>query len=111
MNGYDIDGVITIGVRPKKGDVVITGRTIDFYEETKDLEIDVPIYFNPYHHTIEDAGRWKAEMIQKLGIEKFYEDDLTQIKIIKLIYPKAKIIRIYQPPKRRINEKTRLLQM
>lgn len=89
--GFDIDGVITAGIRPGLNDVIITGRSYCMAKETFELlhsmDIFNPVYFNPNYranNTREQSGAWKAHMINELPhITKFFEDDPVQWKIIE----------------------------
>jgi len=92
LKGYDIDGVISLGLRPAKiGSVIITGRSYQEAELTnqllKGLDIDCPIYFAPWeikHKTRLKSAEWKEEIIRRLGVERFFEDDPIQFDYIKL---------------------------
>ena len=95
MNGYDIDGVLTKKVKPEKPYVVISGRTIDEWDKTiKQIGTDTPIYLRPYGKfgDVILAGIWKAEMITRFKIDKFYEDDKRQAEIISKYCPWCEII-------------------
>lgn len=95
MRGYDIDGVLTVGVKPEKPYVVISGRLIEQWDATvAEIGTAAPIYLRPYGepHDRILAGMWKAEMIQRLGIEQFLEDDPLQIEIIKRYNPKCAVV-------------------
>lgn len=91
IRGYDIDGVITAGVFPKKReDFIITGRSYLGFLQTvgmlKNKGILNAVYMNPVPSvevTRENAGLFKALMIQVLGVQEFWEDDELQADIIK----------------------------
>lgn len=94
MRAYDIDGVLTAGIKPEKPYVVISGRTIDEWEKTvAEIGTDAPIYLRPYgaygDHIL--AGMWKAEMIKRLGVTEFTEDVPLQAAIIQAYNPDCKI--------------------
>lgn len=102
INVYDFDGVVTDGLLPRAGDVIITGRCIDecgyVYDELKrvGLLMAVPVYFNPI--LLEDRGvgspearersaEHKCRVINQLyyngvEIDNIYEDDLLQIEFM-----------------------------
>lgn len=102
INLYDFDGVTNIGVTPRPGDIIITGRTIDEYSVVYDYlnSIDminkVIVYFNPINyekrgdHTLESrtySGVHKANIISNLldnsvEIGFYFEDDELQAKIV-----------------------------
>lgn len=100
--GYDFDGVITCGIKPREiSDVIITGRCIDEKEYVskvlRKLGIENEVFYNPMflkdrgNHTYLSrvySGIHKVETIDKLlknGIKvtRFFDDDEVQIKIIK----------------------------
>ena len=90
IHGFDIDGVITEGVIPTPDGVVITGRSYETAPETYHMlhkkGIFNPVYFNPVAYggtSLENSALWKAEVINRVGISKFYEDDPRQYDIIK----------------------------
>ncbi len=85
--GYDCDGVLVpLRVQLPSQFVIISGRLYDEWVRTL-AEIGhygMPVYLRPYgqYGDIEMAGRWKAEMINALGITDFYEDNTQQANII-----------------------------
>lgn len=100
LNGYDFDGVITAGVRPKSpSDVIITGRS---YEESLETYsylhrhgIYNAVYFMPYkfddkHPNL--SAEWKAFMIGMLNVETFHEDEIRQANIIKASHPNLEVV-------------------
>lgn len=95
MIGYDIDGVLTKGIKPKKPYVVISGRVISLWDKTiKEIGNNAPIYLRPYGERGDRilSGIWKAEMINKFGITKFYEDEEIQADIIKRYCPNCEVL-------------------
>jgi len=97
ITGYDIDGVLTAGYTPKPGDVVISGRTFAEYDKTAKQAAQIcPVYIRGSGRFGDDrdAGEFKAIMIQRLGVTKFYEDSETQIEIIKRINPDVEIVHV-----------------
>lgn len=99
MNVFDFDGVVSIGLMPLPGDVIITGRGYDeaevvFSELRNKLPYAnfIPVYFNPKTkingRTRDDSGNWKAFMILELirhgaEISTIFEDDEEQFDIIQ----------------------------
>ena len=101
MNGYDIDGVITAGVMPNPGDVIITGRSHEESAETyamlHKLGIFNAVYFNPldfHDKTPDDSGKWKALMCHYLIVEMFYEDEERQAEIIREVNPDTTVVMV-----------------
>lgn len=95
LRGYDIDGVLTEGVIPKKPYVVISGRTIGAWKQTlKDVGDKVPIYLRPYGEPANRdlSAKWKAEMIGRLGVKEFHEDDPYIADLIQRDCPSVKIV-------------------
>ncbi len=99
MNGYDIDGVLTKGVIPEEPYVIITGRPYLWAEKTfKELEnLGIKhhvVYLNPEsvdYYNPKISGAWKAEMINKLKITEFYEDEIIQADIIREVCKDCKL--------------------
>lgn len=102
VNIYDFDGVTSIGVTPRPGDIIITGRTIDEYSVVFDYlkKIDmldkVMVYFNTINyetrgdHTPEArlySAIHKASIIKMLlnnnvPIGYYFEDDPLQLEAV-----------------------------
>ncbi len=95
MRGYDYDGVITKGILPEPGDIIITGRCPpeDVERTYRDMEArgikNTAVYFMPPHlkqrgtpQGLRNTGMWKAKMIELLRLEEFFEDDATQYSVI-----------------------------
>lgn len=97
MTGYDIDGVLTSGIEPEAGSVVISGRTFAEYDDfAKAAAQKFPVYirgvgsYGDRHH----AGSFKAETIHRLSVTKFFEDDPLQIAIIHALNPECEIVKV-----------------
>jgi hypothetical protein len=98
LRGYDIDGTLTTGLVPIEPYVVISGRTMAEYDDTvKRLAANSPVYIrcSGLYGDQQDAGRFKANIINLLKIEEFYEDDPVQISIIRALAPICKVVRVY----------------
>lgn len=114
INGYDFDGVISIGITPQSpSDIIITGRCIDeqgyVLNILKERGINNKVMFNPMtlaergNHTEEArmrSGNHKAKTISKLkeeGIEvtRFFEDDKIQHNIIRRKHAKIELVYIH----------------
>jgi len=106
MNGYDIDGVITIGLLPQKDDIIISGRSKDELPETikliQKLNLDNSFYLNPIpfeQKTREKSGYFKVGMLNvfkemKVDIDKYFEDDPVQADIIEKHCTWISVVRI-----------------
>lgn len=94
--GYDIDGVLTAGVKPVGNYVVISGRTFAEYDDfAKKAATMAPVYIRgvgAYGDRIH-AGSFKAIMINILGVTEFHEDDDVQIDIITKNCPNCKVVK------------------
>lgn len=90
MYSFDLDGVISIGIRPGPDDVIITGRSAEEYKETykwlHDRGIHNPVFFSPVPFDSKTrliSGIHKSNMIRILGIERHFEDDPVQADVIR----------------------------
>lgn len=99
MNVFDYDGVITLGLAPTVGDVVVTGRAVDeasvvnhhLHMMLGDSAFKIPVYFNPMSknlgRTRHDSARHKVNVIKMLAeyneIVHVFEDDEIQFDILK----------------------------
>jgi len=80
---------------------IITGRS---YQEAEDLyneagELTLPVYFNPVTTKENDAQKivmWKAEMINRLKADKFYEDMPDEAVKLRLLCPGCKILLVHK---------------
>lgn len=100
MTGYDIDGVLTAGIRPEPGSphVVISGRlhtewyaTVEFL---RGLGVTGAVYLRPYgeYGDRKAAGNWKGMMVSLLGCSRFYEDDPYQAALVKEMNPSCDVV-------------------
>jgi len=106
VNGFDIDGVLTVGIRPGKDDIIISGRSFEEYPETKkwleDIGIKNEVYLNPLpfnQKTRETSGEHKAKTIKALKylgvhIVNFFEDDEIQKAVIEKECPEVKVVHV-----------------
>ena len=113
VNGYDFDGVVSIGINPTSSqDVIITGRCHDEQDYVRNIlkkrGITNIVYFNPMslaergNHTVEArtfSGKHKAQTIKELKeigitVSRFFEDDKIQYDIIKENHEKIDIVHI-----------------
>lgn len=105
MIGFDFDGVVTLGrpgLIPTIDDVIITGNTYvkGVLDYLKKNNIECRVYFQP-DPTATDrpnnryaAAVWKSEMVRRLRLDKFYEDDQRTCEILTASCPDTEIIRI-----------------
>lgn len=94
--GWDIDGVITAGLQPQSGAVVVSGRTWAEYDDVaKTIAAQFPTYIRGKgeYGDHEAAAYFKATMIWILGITEFHEDHPLQAKIIAGCCPNVTVIR------------------
>ena len=92
MFGYDCDGVLTAGIIPVKPYVVITGRGADKDDaHIESLRKDAPVYLRTpeYSHTPISIGYFKASIINKLGVTKFFENNVQEAIIIQINCPEC----------------------
>jgi hypothetical protein len=96
--GYDIDGVLTAGYTPTGDDVVISGRTFAEYDDVAKQAAQIcPVYIRgvgDYGDRMQ-AGRFKAQMILSLGVDRFYEDDPLQAAIIRFHAQDCEVVVVY----------------
>ena len=97
MKGYDIDGVLTAGVKPTPPYVIVSGRTFAEYDDfAKQAAQLAPLYIRGTgaYGDRRHAGEFKAGMIAYLGVTEFYEDDPLQADLIEQRNPQCKVIRV-----------------
>jgi hypothetical protein len=100
--GFDFNGVVDTGrFVPLEDEVIITGNTIPMVPGVlnwlKEHGINCAVYFQPRDYGANNmvvSGMWKAEMIKKLGLTKFYEDDPTQYNIIVNFCPECEVVKV-----------------
>jgi hypothetical protein len=86
LTGYDVDGVLTAGIKPEGPYIVITGRLMKAWDKTvKEIGTAAPIFMRPFGGDCDRvaAGHWKATVIALCGVSVFYEDDPVQAKVIR----------------------------
>lgn len=106
VNGFDCDGVITVGLYPGPDDVIITGRSFEEKHETYALfgikNISNQVYFNPLkfeEKTRKTSGEHKAQTILSLleagvRVVNFFEDDPIQWTIIEAQCPWVNVVHV-----------------
>jgi hypothetical protein len=110
INTFDIDGVIYLGkydgIYPGKGDIIITGRSVEEKPETLRMlnskGIDNEVFFNPLPFDQKSrltSGQHKGKIIKELidaGIKHgvHFEDDEIQIEEIRKIVPGVRIVHV-----------------
>lgn len=78
-------------------DAVVTGRS---WEESQDLydeagDLDIPVFFNPTSSKENDGHKivlWKAEIINRCGVTRFWEDVPQEYQQLKILCPNCKVI-------------------
>lgn len=125
MKGYDFDGVVSAGIKPQNGDIIITGRTVDRSGDIESMKKemgcpDVPVCYFPSKQTLdrnphmvdELVGRHKADHLRRMGIHDYYENNAEQKKIIEKYNPDVnvhlvgKVIKKYAVQNKKSNGKT-----
>jgi len=98
FRAYDYDGVVSAGIQAEKGAPVITGRTIDEMEKVdEETRKNHPVYFNPIglnEKTLEREIEWKAHIINKLGVEEYFEDLPEVVVALRKLCPKCRIVSV-----------------
>ena len=97
LYGYDIDGVCSKKIEKKHPYVVISGRTGAEWNDGglyAELAKDSPIFirYKGVAGDRDDAGNFKAMMINYLGVTVFYEDEEYQANIIRSQCPDCEVI-------------------
>jgi hypothetical protein len=106
INGFDCDGVITVGIYPGPHDIIITGRSYEEKPETEAMLLkrgitNSVIYNNVefIHKTRKSSGEHKAKYIKLLAdagivINNFFEDDPIQKEVIERECPWINVVHI-----------------
>lgn len=102
MRGFDFNGVVDTerpGLQPTIDDVIITGNTFvdEVYNYLESHGLRCAVYFPPdkrYGNKRYAVAVWKSEMIRRLGLTTFYEDDYLQADIIIESCPDCEVIRV-----------------
>lgn len=100
---YDFHGVLDSGIDVPETPIVITGARPDKESEIREtIGNKGQIYFFDGHDELTDEnknariGTWKAQMIKKLGVDKYYEDTKEQIEIIKAMNPNVTVVPVIE---------------
>jgi|SRR5579859_618579 len=102
MKAADFDGTYTrFSELHGKVDFVITGRGWDEFKTVDDgTKLDCPIFFNPSE---EDkimknyplsVVNHKADIINRAGVDVFFENMPQQVSLLKLFCPKCTIVQV-----------------
>lgn len=117
MNGFDCDGVITVGLFPGPNDVIITGRSFQEQPETEAMlkrkGITNKVIYNPSKYedkTRETAGAHKANILNTfkhngVDIITFFEDDEVQKAVIERECPWLNVVHVVHDLTNKENER------
>lgn len=90
MKGFDLDGVVTLGIYPGPDDVIVSGRSIEEAHATlgelRARGIKNQVFFAPWsmaEKSRRKSGEWKARVIGIMFIQTFFEDDPVQARVIR----------------------------
>lgn len=99
--GFDFNGVVDIGfARPDINSVIITGNTdvktvLDWLTEHG---IQCAVYFMPKRRNTKDhryaAAVWKSEMVRRLELDEFYDDDQRTVEIIQASCQNCRVLKV-----------------
>lgn len=92
MEAWDLDGTLT--GTPPSGACVISGRTFSEYDDlAKSIAGQLPLYIRGSGRPgdRQDAGEFKALMINRLGVTLYHEDDPIQAEIIQRSCPNCTV--------------------
>lgn len=100
--GFDFNGVVDTGragLQPTYNDVIITGNTFitEIYDYLDEHHLRCAVYFPPdkrYANKNNAVAVWKSEMIRRLRLDEFYEDNEVQYSILVDSCPDTTIIKI-----------------
>ncbi len=94
--GSDLDN--TYDTHPEihgEVDFIVTGNSWDKADEIMDTEdINKPVFWNPGKEELMDIVAHKANIINKTGAVKFFEDQEIQVNLLKTMCPHARIIQV-----------------
>lgn len=91
MNGYDIDGTLTTGLKPIEPYVVISGRTWKEWDSSISWHVPVAIRGVGVYGDPTDAANFKVKMINLWEVTDYYEDDERQAEIIRRDCPNCTV--------------------
>lgn len=102
MRVYDIDGVITAGIKPIQPCAIVSGRLVGQWPEVRKLleelgiSPDIPVYLRPSGVADDriNAAEWKRFMCLKLVAIELWEDDPLVIDYLKIRLPYLNIIQV-----------------
>jgi hypothetical protein len=73
-------------------DFITTGNNWEKYDHVMDEQPGIPVYFNPGNEELMDIVNHKANVLNKTGAEKHYDDQPQQVGMLKLLCPNCRII-------------------
>lgn len=92
----DLDGVFGRQLDPAPS-VVISGRTWSEYDlVARTVAQQMPLYIRGQgvYGDRMAAAKFKAKMIELLGVTRFYEDDELQISVISTLCPRVDVVHV-----------------
>ena len=106
INGFDFDGVISLGIYPGPKDIIISGRSFEEAAYVNNILKARDIYNAVYFNMMPKEGRKRSDsgihkanvlailMSNGVKIDKFFEDDEVQVKEIKKRHPNLPVVHI-----------------
>ncbi len=73
---------------------IITGNGPDQYHRLYDEGVHLPIFWNPDKNDLMNIVNHKANIINKTGVTRFFEDQQIQINLLRVLCPKCSFIHI-----------------
>src|ERR1035437_1082575 len=72
--------------------VIITGNNWSEWEHVMDNSDNLPVYLNPGKHELMDIVAHKAQVLNKINAQKFFEDQKEQVLLLKTMCPNCRIV-------------------
>lgn len=96
LNGYDIDGTLTAGVKPEDPYVVISGKSKAEHNNDpliEELEKKSPVYLrtSDYAKGATGSAAFKVAMIKEHGVTAFYENNVSEAVAIQIAVPRCAV--------------------
>ena len=71
---------------------IVTAETWRTWKDVKELSDGLPVYLNPGRSDLMDIVAHKANVINKMNISKFYENQKEQVMLLKTMCPNCRIV-------------------
>lgn len=78
----------------QKVEAIITGNNYTQYARLYDDGVRIPVFWNPGKEDLMEIIMHKANIINKVGVDLFYEDQASELGFLRILCKKCRFIQV-----------------